>query len=73
MDITIDGKTYAVAHSFSESRCVINFDGLFALADKNPSGTWDLSGEPAHGEEKAVLAALIAPMQDQSIITETKE
>lgn len=69
--ITVDGQTYRVAHSFSDSRVIIDMDGLFAFADKNPSGTWDLSGEPAHGDEKTVLNGLIAPMLDKSILTIT--
>lgn len=74
MTITLtDGKDYEVAHTFSEGRVLISYDGLYSFADRAGDGTWDLSGEPARPEEKPVLAALLAPTMDQSVVTITKE
>lgn len=74
MEIRIDGHMYSIAHTFREGRVVIDYEGLFCLADQNPDGTWDLSGEPARdGEEKEVLKKLTAPMEGKSILTVTKE
>lgn len=66
-----DGKTYNVAHTFSNTRCIINYQGLYVFADQGSDGTWDLSGEPSRDDEKAVLAALIAPMMDVTVVTIT--
>ena len=73
MKITLmDGKEYEVAHAFSPTRAIINYDGLFALVDQM-GGQWDLSGEPARDDEKPILTALLAPTMDQSILTVTKD
>jgi hypothetical protein len=69
--VTVDGKTYGVAHAFSDVRAIIDFDGLFVFVDRNPDGTWDLSGVPARQDEKPVLAELVAPMRDQSVVKVT--
>jgi hypothetical protein len=72
MKITLtDGQEYEVAHTFSPSRAIISYDGLYVLVDQ-VDGAWDLSGEPARPEEKPVLETLLAPMMDQSIVTITK-
>jgi hypothetical protein len=69
--IIVEGQTYKIAHTFSDSRVIIDMGGVFAFADKNPSGTWDLSGLPARESEKSVLNDLLAPTLDQSILTVT--
>lgn len=71
-NIVIDGVAYSVVHSFGDARVIINYEGLYVFADKNPDGTWDLSGEPARENEKPVLEALLAPTMDQTIVTVTK-
>ncbi len=69
MKITlVDGKEYEVAHAFSPTRALINMDGLYVFADQ-VAGQWDLSGEPASEDEQPVLAALLAPTMDQSVLT----
>ena len=73
MSITIDGKDYEVAHSFSPERAIVNYDGLYVLVDRNADGSWALSGEPARDDEKPVLEALTAPMNDQSILNVLKD
>lgn len=67
-----DGKQYEVAHMFGDSRALVNYDGLYVFVDL-VGGIWDLSGEPARDDEKPILAALTAPMNDQSILTVTKD
>jgi hypothetical protein len=72
--ITISGKTYEVAHTFTDSRAVIDYDlGAFVLVDKAPDGTWDLSGQPASPEEEVVVKALNAPTNDVTVTTVTKD
>jgi hypothetical protein len=71
MKILVDGKEYALVHSFRDNRAIIDMDGLYVLVDKAPDGIWDLSGEPAREGEKEVLQQLIEPMNDQSILTVT--
>lgn len=71
--VNVDGKDYEVVHSFSENRCLVNYDGLFVLVDQNSMGEWDLSGEPANAEEKVVIADATASMNDVSILKITKE
>lgn len=72
MDVTIDGKEYAVEHSFSESRALVRFEGALVFADRAFDGVWELSGEPARdGDEKSVYAELIAPELDKTIVTMT--
>lgn len=73
MDVTIDGKSYRVAHQFNESRVIIDFDGAYVFADRWPDGTWDLSGEPAREDEKPILAALLAPTMDKTVVTVIKD
>jgi hypothetical protein len=72
MTITIDSTSYEVAHQFSETRCLIIYDGLYVFADRNPDGTWDLSGEPARKDEMPVLKSFTDPLNDQTIVTVTK-
>lgn len=71
MDITIDGKSYKVAHLFDEKRCLVEYEGLYVFADKAFDGTWELSGEPARENEKPVLAAFLNPMLGKTIVTVT--
>lgn len=69
------GVEYEVAHFFGDSRALVKYEGLFVLVDRDPqTGEWDLSGEPARNdEEKRIIAELTIPMEDQSIVTVTKE
>lgn len=70
----VDGNTYDVAYQFNENRCLINFLGLFVLADRDPSrGTWDQSGNPATPDEEIVIKQFTAPMTDTTIVTVTKD
>ena len=75
MQITmVDGKTYDVAYQFNENRCLINFEGLFVLADRDPSaGTWDQSGQPASPEETKVIQEVTASMTDTTVVNVTKD
>lgn len=73
MKLVVEGQEYEVAHSFNESRALINFDGLYTFVDRAPDGTWELSGLPARPDEKPILDALIAPMKDKSIVTVIKD
>jgi len=74
MDVTIDGKEYAVEHSFSDARALIRFEGALVFADRAFDGVWELSGEPARdGEEKRVYRELIAPELDKTVVTQTPE
>lgn len=59
-------QPYEVAHSFSDKRKIINYDGLYVLVDRADDGTWDLSGTPANHDEMIVLKELTAKMNDQS-------
>ena len=61
----VEGTARTVAHSFSESRAVVDYDGLYVLVDLNTDGTWSLSGEPAREDEKDILKNLITPMKRQ--------
>lgn len=73
MNITIDGKSYEVAHQFNENRVLINYDGLYVFADRNMFGNWDLSGLPAREDEKPILKAFLEPTLDKTVVTVTKE
>jgi hypothetical protein len=70
----VDGKTYKVAHVFSDTRVIIDWDlGAFVLADKAPDGTWDLSGVPATPDEEVVVKQLNAPTNDTTVTTVVKD
>ena len=71
MKVKVDDKEYEVARLFSPERAIIEYEGLFVLVDKSVDDTWELSGEPARGDEKDALQELIAPMKDRTIVTVT--
>ena len=77
MNIKVDGKEYKVERgTLTLGRCIINYDGLFVLVDKNPrTGEWELSGRPADDVEKKALEELTqqAGMKDQTVLTVTKD
>jgi hypothetical protein len=70
--ITVSGTECKVAHEFSDSRVIINYDGLFVLADKGTSG-WELSGTPANHDEMTVLKDLTASMNDVYTLNVVKQ
>ena len=75
MNITIelDGKQYKVMHQFSIDRVVVDYEGLFVIAD-SMGADWYLSGIPARdGEEKDVMKKLTAPMEGKTEVTIIKE
>lgn len=69
--IIIDRASYEVEHWFSNARVIIAYQGGHVLADRRGDGGWDLSGEPARGEEKDVLAKLLGPTMDTTVVTVT--
>ena len=74
MSINIDNEVYEVIHSFTPNRVIINYDGLFVLADQLIDGSWALSEKPAsNNEEREILKELTEPMNDQSIVTIIKD
>jgi len=64
---------YDVAHSFSMTRCLIKYDGLYVLADLDDSGAWNLSGVPASPEETEIIKTFTAATDDTTVTTVTKE
>jgi hypothetical protein len=66
--ITLDGKTYSVKYITNPNRVIIDFDGLFVLADLVGS-SWQFSGVPASLEEGKIIQELCAPMNDKTIVT----
>lgn len=66
MNIVLDGTSYEIAHSFSSTRAIINYEGLYVFVDQASDGTWELSGLPAREHEKPILNALVAPMNDKT-------
>jgi hypothetical protein len=72
--VQIDGKLYEVVHTFSENRVIVDYDGLYALADRDAGrGTWDLSGVPATPAESAVLSTFTEEARDVTEVTVTKD
>lgn len=71
MKANVDGKSYEIAHFFSNTRAIIDFDGAFVLVDRVQNDDWELSGEPARQDEKPILAAFLAPMMDKTILKVT--
>jgi len=72
MEISIDGKSYAVVRQLREDRVIIDFDGMFVFADCM-WGAWDLSGVPASLEEGKILQELCAPTNDKTVVTIIKD
>lgn len=70
--IIIDGVEYEVARRISGRRVIVDYGGLFVLADDNDEG-WTLSGDPATPEEASMLRELTAGMEDKTILTVTKD
>jgi len=71
MAVNIDGKSYEVLHYFSNKRAIVDYDGAYVLADHVQNEDWELSGLPARDNEKPILAALLAPMMDRTILKVT--
>ena len=68
MTLTIDGKNYTIVSRTHLGRAIINYEGLFVLADYDlNSNQWVLSGEPASEDEKAILNELTAPTRDVTV------
>ena len=55
--ILIDGKDRPILRRFSDSRVLIDYDGLVVFADLE-AGAWVLSGVPASPDEEAVIKEL---------------
>ena len=74
MDVEIAGQSYHVTYPFSESRALIDYEGLKVLADKDPStGTWDLSAAPATPDESRIIEEFIADTKDVTVVKITKD
>jgi hypothetical protein len=68
--VSIDGADYEVAHTFSSTRLLVNYDGLFVLVDRDPaSGAVQLSGTPATPDEAVVMKQFV---QDATTVTISK-
>ena len=72
MQIMLDGKNYTVVNQLRPDRAIIDYDGLFVLADLT-GGSWDLSGVPASPDEEKILKDLCAPTNDKTIVTVNKK
>jgi hypothetical protein len=70
--VEIDGEDYEVVHWFSLVRCLVVYEGLYALADEE-NGEWDLSGEPASSDEAKVITTFTESTNNKTIISVTKE
>jgi hypothetical protein len=66
--ISIDGKEYTVAWVSDLVRVIIDYEGLYVLADF-VYPVWELSGRPADARERAELERLTAGMRDVSVVT----
>lgn len=74
LTITIGQTQYVVVAHFGDDRAIINYDGAFVLVDRDSTGQWDLSGQPARlGPEQDTLKALLAQTLDQTVVTVTKD
>ena len=74
MDVEIAGQSYHVTYPLSESRVLIDYEGLKVLADKDPStGTWDLSAAPATPDESRIIEEFIADTKDVTVVKITKD
>ena len=72
-EVVISGQSFKVVHVFNEARVLIEYEGLYCLADQNPDGTWDLTGTPATPEETEGIKTFTASMTDTTIVTETHD
>lgn len=70
MTLEIDGVFCEILQSFNANRCLVRYEGLAVLADRDPTlGTWGLSGTPATPEEQKVVEAFMPT--DELEITQT--
>lgn len=70
MKITLDtGEECELVRQFTDTRAIILFNDAYVLVDRVDADTWELSGEPARENEKPTLAALVAAMKDEVIVT----
>lgn len=70
--INIDGAPYEVFQTFGINRCLIRFEGLAVLADKEPiTGAWILSGIPATPEEEKIVE-MFMPTDEMEIVYDNK-
>lgn len=70
--VKIGQDVYGVCHAFSDVRVIINYEGAYVLADFVVSSfgkSWELSGEPANPEERAMLEELVQPFEDTTVVT----
>ena len=68
-----DGSSSEVIHEFDGgTRCLVLYDGLYVFVDQVPdTDTFDISGQPAHGDEIPILNTLVSAMKDS--VVETRE
>jgi hypothetical protein len=57
----VDGNTYDVAYSFTNERCLINYNGMIVFVDKDANGNWDFSKVLASPQEMPILQQLSGP------------
>ena len=72
--VLIDGSSCDVVHAFNDIRVIVNYMGLFAIADQAADGSWALTSinTPATPDEELILAGFTAPMDNQSELTVIK-
>ena len=71
--VRIGNVAYEIVYSFTASRCLIRYEGLFVLADCSADGAWALSGEPASPEETTVIKTFTRATDDTTTTTFTRE
>lgn len=73
MKVVIENKEYAVVYDFGNGRVIVDYDGVYVMADRIQHAQFEFSGEPARqGEELDMLNKLVKD-NEGTTVTVTKE
>jgi hypothetical protein len=71
MTVLVRGVECRIRYASGEARCLVEWEGAFTFVDRDETGTWDLSGQPASPDEIVVLNDCLAGQFNKTVVTAT--